>query len=79
MSPRTFHKTVIQIVVLSEEPYPPKQLDQVYFDITEGDCSGDVKTVSTQELNGAQVAQELLNQGSDPAFFSLTRTGEDAD
>jgi len=45
--------------------------------ITEGDCSGQVRTVLQEELNGKQAAEALLNQASDPSFFSLTENGDD--
>jgi len=45
--------------------------------ITEGDCSGRVKTVLQEELDGKQAAEALLNQASAPSFFNLTENGDD--
>ena len=58
-------------------PYDYAGLERLAYDISEGDCSGTEKIISSEELDGAQVARELHAQGSDPAFFLLTESGED--
>ena len=77
MSKRKFYKTVIQITVLSEEPFEYENLSQVDYAITDGGCSGDYKTVTAKIINGKEAAKELLRQGSDTDFFELTENGED--
>jgi hypothetical protein len=77
MTERKFHRTVVQVEVLSEAPIGPVELDALHHMITEGDCSGHVKTVLEQELDGKQAVEALLNQASDPSFFNLTAEGED--
>jgi hypothetical protein len=79
MTHRQFHRTVIQVEVLSESPIGPVELDTVHHLITQGDCSGHVQTVLQEELNGKQAAQALLQQGSDPSFFQLTTYGNDTE
>jgi hypothetical protein len=79
MTKREFHKTVIQVEVLSEEPVGETSLEPVHQQITEGDWSGTVSTVSTETLDGKQAAEALLNQGSDPSFFRITKNGQDTE
>ena len=79
MTNRKFHKTVLQVVVLSEEPYNPESLAQVHHDTINGDCSGRWKVIETKELDGKQAARALKAQASDPGFFRLTDKGEDLD
>ena len=39
---RAFYRTVIQVEILSEEPFRHSNLNDVYHAITSGDCSGKV-------------------------------------
>lgn len=66
---RKFYRTIIKIEVLSEDPYDPETLQQVHYDIKDGDCSGQWSVVSSQQLNRHQVEQLLIEQGSDPSFL----------
>jgi hypothetical protein len=77
LTDRVFYRTVISVIVLSEDSYNPKDLAQVQHDITEGDCSGFWKIHEPKQLNGRQAVQALQAQGSSPEFFRLTEKGED--
>ena len=80
MTIRKFYRTVIQVEILSEEPYHlgSKDLDDIRFDIIEGDCSGAITDiVINEQLDGKQVALALQNQGSDPEFFQIDEEGND--
>jgi len=79
MTNRKFHRTVLRVVILSEEPYKFHDLEQVNHDITEGDCSGEVIQLSAKVLDGKQAARALRQQASDPSFFQLTNQGDDID
>lgn len=79
MGKRTFNKTVIEVVVLSEGPYDPESLEDVAYDIVNGDCSGGWTITETEELNEAQVAEELKKQDSDPSFLLGPDWEEDED
>ena len=79
MTDRTFHRTVIQVEVLSESPFGPVDLETLHHMITEGDCSGKLTTVLEEKLDGKQAAEALLSQASDPSFFNLTEGGDDID
>lgn len=76
MTNRKFHKTIIQVEVLSEEPFEYNTLDDVARAIND-DCSGATTTVSTETLDGKQCAEALQEQASDPQFFGLTEDGND--
>ena len=79
MTDRTFHRTIIQVEVLSEAPIGPVDLETLHHMITEGDCSGKLTTLLEEELDGKQAAEALLNQASAPSFFNLTEDGDDLD
>ncbi|MFA5571473.1 MAG: hypothetical protein WDA42_00070 [Candidatus Bathyarchaeia archaeon] len=76
-SKRKFYKTIIEVEVLSEEPYTVEDLQQVHYDITAGDYSGTFEVVESVIINSVEAANLLSAQGSDPEFFRLSSTGED--
>ena len=76
---RKYHRTVIQVEVLSEEPYTVEDLKDVSYDISEGHCSGQVEVLLREEVDGTSMAKLLLEQGSDPEFFRLDGDGNDLD
>ena len=79
MTDRKFFKTVVKFTVLSEEPIPDGlSLENIANQCMTGDWSMGNASQKETELNGKQAARALLNQGSDPGFFSLTEKGEDA-
>lgn len=78
-SKRKFHKTVITLEVLSERPIGEMGIEDIAYEVTRGNFSGQWKPTETVELDGPQAAAELQAQGSDPDFFGLTANGEDAD
>jgi len=77
MTNRKFYKTIIQVEVLSEQPFEYNTLDDIARAIND-DCSGQTTTLSSEELDGKQAAEALMEQASDPAFFRLTEEGEDS-
>jgi hypothetical protein len=82
-SKRKFYKTVVKVVVLSEEPLGNANgllnLEAINYAITDGDCSGEVCIGESQAIGGKAMAKALLSQGSDPAFFLLNEDGTDAE
>jgi hypothetical protein len=78
-SKRKFYRTVIEVEVLSEEPYDPQTLGGIAHDIMNGDCSGQWEVKENMEVDGPTMAKMLQEQGSDPEFFQLTEDGEDQD
>lgn len=79
MAQKRFFKTTITIEILSEKKYNSIDLNQIAYDITDGDCSGRVKVEGYKELTSQETASELLMQGSDPEFFGLDITGKTLD
>lgn len=72
------HRTVIQVEILSESPWSDADLHDlitVDYAITDGDCSGVVKTMSREILTGKEMADALRDQGSDTEFFGLDEDG----
>lgn len=66
-----YYKTIIQVEVLSDEPYVLNSLEDVDYDITEGHCSGIVFMKSQTEMTEKQIARALKKQGSDPSFLIM--------
>lgn len=76
-STRKFYKTVIRVVVLSEEPYHPGSLYNVHYDITDGGCSGEFEVIESAEVDGPTMADLLADQENSPSYFGLTYNGDD--
>jgi hypothetical protein len=72
-----YYRTLIQIEILSENnPIGDGlNLSEIDYDITEGDCSGEITTLSQEEVTSKQMAELLIAQGSDPSFFMLDKNG----
>lgn len=76
---RKFYKTVIQVEVLSEEPFEFEDLEEVRYEIKYGECSGKIDTiVSNEELDGPTTAKALIAHASEPEYFGLDKNGNDA-
>lgn len=71
-----YYRTVFYVEVLSQDnPTGNLEIDGIAAAITGGDCSGDLKVVSVQEVTGPEMAELLVAQGSDPGFFQLDDAG----
>lgn len=80
MNNRKFFKTRIVIEVLSEEEIPPgMSVEQIAYEARYGGYSMRNVEEKSTELNGKEMAVALMEQGSDPEFFGLTRDGEDTE
>lgn len=78
MTERKFYKRTYVVEVLSEEPLSGHEtLNDLFHMTTSGGCSGLMRESTLQELNGKQVADELLNHGSAPEFFRVNENGDD--
>lgn len=64
-----FYRTVITVEVLSDRPYDPDSLEDVSYDILDGDCSGDWSVTEAQAVDSERMAELLVAQGSDPSFM----------
>ena len=79
MSPRKFHRTLISVEVLSEDPIPDMPLEDIVSTMNNGDYVGTWDTVNQAEVNAKQAVQVLHALGSEPGFFNLTEEGRDAE
>jgi hypothetical protein len=77
MTTRKFHKTTFTIEVLSEEPIDDFSLIDIHYAVTSGNCSGGTLIAEGVEIEGAECAKALLEQGSDPEFFMIDSDGYD--
>lgn len=75
------HRTIIRVELLSDRPWSDEDLYDlatIDYAMTEGDTSGIVKTISREILTGKEMADALLDQGSDPEFLGLDEDGNPA-
>lgn len=78
MTKRKFYKTKIVIEILSKDkPYDFYGFRGLYYDINDGDYSGDIIEIDNEILNGLGAVHALIKQGSDPEFFNLDKNGND--
>jgi len=68
---KQFYRTVLQVEVLSEDPFDITDLGAVNYAITDGDCSGQVEIVESETVTPNRMAELLTAQGSDPGFFGI--------
>src|SRR6266699_3304219 len=73
MTERKFYRTLVQTEVLSESPVGEVGLDTLHYMITEGDCSGPVKTVLQEELDGKQAARHYSTRPVTHRFSTLPK------
>lgn len=67
----TFYKTVVSIEILSENEVGHTSLFEIARQIESGDWSGVYHTVSVDLLSDKEMADALIEQGSDPEFFGI--------
>ncbi len=80
MTDRKFYRTVITLEVLSEEGIPPQMsFEEITSETMAGRYSGAQIGRDEFVIDGKQAAEALKSQASDPGFFNLTDSGEDAD
>ena len=61
MTKRRFFRTVIELEVLSEEqPVGDCELGAIIYRISEGDCIGDSRLTSEEEISPAECARRLI-------------------
>jgi len=77
--PKTYWKSTFTLVVLSEDTPVDGDIEGVAYAITDGDCSGQWERTGAVEVTAAEMAQLLIGQESDPAFFGLTEDGTPED
>jgi hypothetical protein len=77
---KKLYRTVIQIEVLSDEPYNGSDLETIAYDITDGHCSGLISDVTrNQILEGSDAVAEVRKHGTDLEFFDMDENGTELD
>jgi len=78
-SKRKFYKTVVTMIVLSEDAPVSEELHPgtIWHECQDGAWSGEAHITKIQELTSARMAKALVNQGSDPEFFGLDADGKE--
>lgn len=80
LSKRKFYRTIVQVEILSEEPYSSTDLEKIQDDITNGHQVGEVTVVTDSEIMDVKTCVErLYGVGSDPDFFCLDKHGHDTE
>ena len=79
MAQKKLYKSVLKVVIISDEPYPDSvNLEQVSYDITEGHNSGILEwEYLNAEVVGMEAVKEMDEQGSDYSFFGMDENGEE--
>jgi len=78
-SNRKFHKMVLKVTVLSEKPFTGEEgLEALAQEMDQGDDAGTCEVTENIMISSGQAVRELKAIGSEPGFFQLTETGEDA-
>jgi hypothetical protein len=73
------YRTTFTVVILSEAALPETlELSEALAEADTGDYVGTYTVVAREKLTTAQMAQALLDAGSDPEFFGLDVDGTDA-
>lgn len=80
-STRKFYRAEITLEILCEEPYLVNgpDLEDIAYDIGQGDCSGTILHSSEAAIDAPTAAKLLQAQGSDPEFFRIDADGNDID
>lgn len=79
MTTRTFHKYTITYEVLTENPIADEDMRLIVQECDDGADSGAIKSFEHVDINGAEAARLLIEQGSDPEFFQIDAEGNDVE
>jgi hypothetical protein len=79
-SKRSFYQTKVTITVLSDEPMSSDlSLQDISYEIDEGDWLGDVSVGASKKIDAERCAQLCDEACSDPSFFGLDADGNDTE
>lgn len=74
--PKEFHRYTIVVTILTESTIPEEfELDTLWRECMEGYYSGAWDMTGDEILEPNEMAQALMDQGSNPEFFGLTDDG----
>ena len=73
---KKIYKSVLRVEILSEEPINDPELNDIHWQITNGDWSGAQGWEQRNiELIGKPAAEATIHQGSHPEFFQMDAEG----
>lgn len=73
----TIYKTIIQVEILAEEPYTCGDLEELHYDITNGEYIGSIIPLGFVEVPDPEVRDELRRMGNDGTWFERPETDFD--
>lgn len=74
---KNFFRTIVQIEIISDEPIGDPSLEEINYQIMEGDWSGQYSVISQEEMSSQQAAIAIAAQGSQPEFFGIDDSGNE--
>jgi hypothetical protein len=79
MKKKTIYRTVIQVVVLSEEPIPDDMsFEEIDANCVDGDFCGSSDYIEhNKPITGKEAAKAVIGTGSDPVFFQMDKDGNE--
>ena len=76
MKKKVIYKTIITLVVLSEEPIPETaSLGNIIDECDTGEYIMGAMDTAITELSGKNAVNEIVKTGSDPEFFQIDGEG----
>ncbi len=72
-----FYATTITLKILSDRDVNNLDLKDLIEESDTGDCVLSILQRDVVELTGEQVAEDLIEAGSDPSFFNLDEDGNE--
>ena len=74
---KLYHKQFV-VDVLSEEPIDDSMnLEQIHWEMTNGDFVGKIQTKKDAVVTGRKAAKMVMAAGSDPMFFQMNEFGNE--
>ena len=78
MSKRRFHRTLIRVEVLTEDPIEGDLSTKDLFHLSEyNGAVSDTRVESREEIDALEMSRNLQDNGVDPDYYGLTKDGED--
>jgi len=74
---KTLYRTTIQVVVIGEHKYDETDLDQIAYDITNGDYTGNVDVRQIETLIGKDAVDAVKKVGTALEFFQMDENGNE--
>ena len=66
-----YYRTLIQVEILSDDIYDFKNLEEVAYDIDQGDCSGKSQVLKQESIDEQEMVWFCDQHGTNPTFFGI--------